>query len=596
MPTRFARHDYFPQWFTEAAAEYLALFKHRYGYIRKPFNGNGWVSAPEKWRLTDTEILKAAACVHPHSYLGARFGKSTRFAVLDIDAQSKYHSKRELRRLIDAVVDAGLMPPSIYRSSHSGGWHLYLFFDEPISSVELRRELFNLLSFHGFKIGKGQLEIFPNTNGDSLGLGCRLPLQDGFAWINPKTFEMDEDRECLSPVEAMSKFLQDAQDSNSYQDFRSFKDYVQNLEERKDAVIVRTTTAPVSNVVPIRNTRQPGAPGEHRAFVKAVFHRLPPGIIVDNWYKGRLYHLNGLTGPSQRAEAIECVGHYLFYGDPSRDLPALGYGYEQEREWAITEFLEAHHNGQSHEINRGLADAYAQVGRAANWVPPCRNGKEPVKYAPERPIAWVRANANRKSNARKRIAEALEGLKKRGRSFTTVELQEAAGCARKTLYGHQDLWRAEYERLLGYQDLADGFFATCLHEYNCVEGGGSQKTSPPSASSSPDMPPGRLAARRLVYEMTMRAERSKNRAVKEAVESREASEKAWREKVTRLSEMELSGQSIAQLKAFLTVLMAYLSISPDYDCQVFVQGLIAGVRKHIAWAEEQPFVIVRPPP
>jgi hypothetical protein len=595
-PTRFTRLDHFPLWFKESTAEFLALFMHRHAYIRKPFNSDTWLSAPENWTLTDTEILKAAACVHPHSYLGARFGKFTRFGVLDIDAGSKHHSKAELRRLVAAIADAGLMPPSIYRSSSSGGYHLYLFFDEPISSVELRRELYKLLSLYGFQIGKGQLEIFPNTNNTSLGFGCRLPLQEGFAWINRYTLEIDEERSQLSPVEAVGRFLTDAKDSNSYDDFRVFKANVKALEERKAAVISRVQTAPETNVIPFRQSEQPAAAGEHLRYVRAVFHRLPPGIIVDNWYKGRLYHVNGLTGPSQRADAIECVGHYLFYGDPSRDLPALGYGYEQEREWAITEFLKAHHNGQSDEINRGRADAYAQVERAANWVPPHKKGAETVKYAPERPISWIRANANRKTDARKRIADALEGLKKRGRSFTTVELQEAAGCARDTLYAHQDLWRSEYERLLGYQDLADGFFASCPGEYNCVKGGGSPKTSPPSTSLAPDMPVGRLAARRIAYEISMRSERDRQKAQKAAQSSLMASETIWQGEVARLTEKEPSTLSIAEVKALLVILVVYLATAPSYECQQEVQVYITALRDRLDLASKTQLTVVRPPP
>ena len=114
---------------------------------------------------------------------------------------------------------------------------------------------------------------------------------------------------------------------------------------------------------------------------------LPPGIIVDNWYQGRLYHLNGLTGPSQRAESIECLGHYLFYGDPSRGLPALGYGYEQKRKWAIEEFLKINNNGQSKDINKGRHDAIAQAERAANWRPAHKTSSEPIKYTDKRPVS-----------------------------------------------------------------------------------------------------------------------------------------------------------------------------------------------------------------
>lgn len=594
-PTRFARHDHYPRFFDEAAAEFLALFSHRYGYIRKPFNGDGWLSAPDNWMLTDTEILKAAACVHPHSYLGVRFGKTTRYALFDIDAKSKYHTKSELKKLISTITGAGLMAPSIYQSSNSGGWHLYIFFDEPMASKELRRELVKFLQLNGYQIGKGQLEIFPNTSDRSLGFGCRLPLQEGFAWINPYTYEIDEERSHLSPAQAVARFLVDAKDSNSYQDFRHFKANVQALEERKATVVTRTNAPPRSNVVSIRKHQQPATAQEFTDFVTSVFHQLPPGILVDNWYRGRLYHLNGLTGPAQRADAIQCVGHYLFYGDPSRELDALGYGYEQEREWAISEFLIAHHNGQSKDINEGCSDAFAQVERAASWVPQHKKGSQPIKYAPAQPISWVRANANRKNDARERIAGALEGLKKRGRSFSTVELREAAGCARDTLYVHEDIWRTDYERLLGYQDLADGFFASCPGEYNCVEGGGSSQTSPPATSLEPDMPPGRLAARRIVYEISMRSEKDKRQAQKNSLGTLEESESTWQGEVTRLTEKEPSTLSVPEIKVLLVVLATYLATAPNYEGQQDLQVYISALKKQLILATTGPKSVVRPP-
>ncbi|MDQ5967650.1 MAG: hypothetical protein QG625_3807, partial [Cyanobacteriota bacterium erpe_2018_sw_39hr_WHONDRS-SW48-000098_B_bin.30] len=73
------------------AEKFLSLF-HRFGYIYKPFGSRGWLSADERWKLTDTEILKAIACVHPKYLLGTRAAKASYYAVIDIDAGSKYHN------------------------------------------------------------------------------------------------------------------------------------------------------------------------------------------------------------------------------------------------------------------------------------------------------------------------------------------------------------------------------------------------------------------------------------------------------------------------------------------------------------------------
>ena len=590
MPTRFARKDHFPKGWETCVEQFLELF-HRYDYIYKPLAGGSWYTAQDKWKLPDSEILKAIACAHPKFFIGCRSGKASRFAVLDIDQKSRYHNKRSLDKLLHVLSAAGLPRSSLYRSSYSGGWHLYLFFDEPINSADLRRQLFKLLTLNDFQIGKGQLELFPHPGTEgSMGLGLRLPLQSGFAWLDKKTLEVEQERYDLNATQALEMFLDYLDgDANSYEAFRQLKTHVQELEERKQTAVNRGRGNTGSNVVPFQKSERASEPSEFDEFVRAIFRRLPPRIIVENWYKGRLYHLNGLNGPAQRAEAIECVGHYLFYGDPSRDLPAMGYGYEQERQWAIEEFLRAHHNGQSEDINRGRADAFAQVERAATWTPPHRQGVEPDKYTPSQPISWIRANANKKIDARKRITAALDSLKKRGKSFTTVELQESANCSRETLYNHGDIWRQDYE------DLAAGFFASCTDEYNDVVGAGSTQTQPPATSLEQDMPPGRLAARRIAYEISMRAERDRRQSHKAAQGSLEARETTWQGEVTRLTKNEPSALSLPEVKALLVILAHYLATAPSYESQQEIQVYISALRDRLDVASKAPLSVVRPP-
>ena len=108
-------------------AQFVELF-HPYDYIYRPLNGGTWSSANEKWRLTGTEIIKAISCANDTFYIGTRAGKKTRFAIFDIDTKSKYHNKQQLDRLLDVLSKAGLTRSSLFRSSFSGGWHLYIFF------------------------------------------------------------------------------------------------------------------------------------------------------------------------------------------------------------------------------------------------------------------------------------------------------------------------------------------------------------------------------------------------------------------------------------------------------------------------------------
>jgi hypothetical protein len=569
-PTRFARQDYFPKGWEFCVQQFLGLF-HRYGHILKPLGGGSWFSANESWRLDDSQVLKAIAGVHPKFYLGCRAGKTTRFAVLDIDANSKYHNKKSLDKLLQLLSDAGLAKSSLYRSSYSGGWHLYIFFDEPLNSTDLRNQIVRLLTVGDFQISKGTLEVFPHPGEGSLGLGLRLPLQPGFAWLNKKTLDVEYERDDVDATTALELFV-DALDggANSYNAFRRLKAHIEELELRKEKAIAQGQGQPTSNVVPLRRTDRNHDASEFADFVCAVFQKLPPGIIVDNWYKGRIYHLNGLTGASQRAESIECLGHYFFYGDPSRDLQALGYGYEQEREWAINEFLTARHNGFSQELNNGHSDARAQVERAANWKPARLNAAQVKKYSVKRSPAWVRENINRKADARKRITAALEAVKKHGRQFTTVELQEQAGCSRRTLYDHSDIWRKDYD------DLADGFFAICTDEYNGVERAGSSETKPSATTSSKITPPGLLAARRIVYELSMRHQRDIKRKTRVQNEEIVVAEQQWRDKVSVLTKDCPTILPIEKMRSLLFVLSNYLSVAP---CEEDLQLLLPYVRQ-----------------
>ena len=82
---KFARAKYFPSGWEADLDRFVALF-HRYGYIYRPLVGGTWASANENWALTDTEIIKAISNAHEKFLLGTRAGKTSQFAVLDIDA------------------------------------------------------------------------------------------------------------------------------------------------------------------------------------------------------------------------------------------------------------------------------------------------------------------------------------------------------------------------------------------------------------------------------------------------------------------------------------------------------------------------------
>lgn len=75
----------------------------------------------------------------------------------------------------------------------------------------------------------------------------------------------------------------------------------------------------------------------HIAEVEEIFSGLAFGIDADTWLSGRETFLNS-TEP-MRARTKFALGHYLFFGDPTCSLPALGYGSDKEREWVIKQVL-----------------------------------------------------------------------------------------------------------------------------------------------------------------------------------------------------------------------------------------------------------------
>jgi hypothetical protein len=574
---RFKREQYFSEEWNPQIAEFLSLF-HRYDYICKPLSGGSWFSANEQWKLTDTEILKAVAGAHSKYILGCRAGKASRFAVIDIDAGSKYHNAKQLHKLLKALRDAGISKTSLYRSSDSDGWHLYIFFDEPISSRDLQRTLFSLFSINGFEIAKGKLEIFPNP-GDksSKGQGLRLPLQQGFAWLNSETLDVVHERWEVSPEKAIDFFLDDLEHgTNTRHDFHKMKGQVERLLERRDAVVVSVQSPQkTAQVIPLRRR----TPNEDRSSTAAElvvenFGHWPNGMKPDVWLKGKDYFEKGLTAPGQRADAIYSLSHYLFYGDPNLDRPALGYGYEQERQWAIERILLSKHNDQSKDLTAGRGDALTQVERASHWVPPHKRGQELQRYESKVPIAWIRNNANRKLAARKKITEAVEAFVRLQKQFSIRDLKEQSGCSGTTLYNNQDLWRSKQEQLRTTD------FASVPHEYNAGVGAAASKQQPPVPSVSEKMPPGRLAARQIVSEISIRIKRDIRKRERES-HAITGGDTRWQKILFELKEEDIDLLSERDLNSRIAVLSSLVMTAPDEDSEADVHRLLSEVKERL---------------
>lgn len=130
----------------------------------------------ELWRL-----WQAAEVV-----CGVRFGKETRYALIDLDVRGQYHpdqnpnSLPEIRASLETI---GITRTFLLRSSWSGGLHLWISLPEAVPTFGLASALKQCLEQHAFRIAQGALELFPNCKAYARPgefteyQGHRLPLQ-----------------------------------------------------------------------------------------------------------------------------------------------------------------------------------------------------------------------------------------------------------------------------------------------------------------------------------------------------------------------------------------------------------------------------------
>lgn len=169
---------------------FLALFPHRYDYIYAPFPETG---CKPNWH-TESRHPLSDRIIQQGGYLyGVRFGSTTTYALLDIDATSPYHPRRDsfaVSRIMAALESLGLVRAVICTSSDSGGLHLYFPFTQALPSWKLARVMAYMLQQAGFKLYPGQLELFPNPKSynragkPTLYHAHRLPLQIGSYVLN----------------------------------------------------------------------------------------------------------------------------------------------------------------------------------------------------------------------------------------------------------------------------------------------------------------------------------------------------------------------------------------------------------------------------
>ncbi len=168
------------------AQEFFRYFAHHWDFIIAPAGTKDWQTVTN-YKLQPRVLWRKFQ--DPQNILGVRFGKVTKYAIVDIDRESWLHfmnNPQAFRDLYTSFELIGLCRFVILFSSYSEGVHIYFPLTEEVNTFNLACALRMAVENAGFKIKGGQLELFPNTktykknshgNEFSHFNGHRLPLQ-----------------------------------------------------------------------------------------------------------------------------------------------------------------------------------------------------------------------------------------------------------------------------------------------------------------------------------------------------------------------------------------------------------------------------------
>lgn len=178
----------------QAVAEALA---HKFHH-----NDFEWISSSDStepnWKTRTDRSLSLGELVREYldieKLIGVGFGKTTKYAMLDLDWTSKYHPAYDIDafiKLLHTLEQIGLTRYIVIQSSHSRGLHIYFPLPKAVKTYHIAASIRITLINAGFEIKNGQLEIFPNCKRFAKAKGDyshykahRLPLQpNSGSWL-----------------------------------------------------------------------------------------------------------------------------------------------------------------------------------------------------------------------------------------------------------------------------------------------------------------------------------------------------------------------------------------------------------------------------
>jgi hypothetical protein len=343
--------------------------------------------------------------------VGVRFGPTTTYGLIDLDALSLHHPTRDRQALATiraALASIGIHQTILLRSSWNGGLHLYIPLPAAVPTFGLAVALKHCLEAHHLPLQAGQLEVFPNVKRYSKAgeyseyNAHRLPLQpsSGSALLS----------DTLQPLPSdLSFFFQQWDQAAAAQDLAQLHQAIATAKKQHQCRFYSRRS----------NT--------------ALWQQELENEIAQGW-----------TGPGQTNHLLKTIGCYgvvfqslsgaaLAHYIEHTALKSPGY-----QEWCQ----------HQHEISR----------RTQEWATAVENYYWPLGTNPKRDRTLAQAttannivnfNQKRAEDAQARIKQAVLELTQQGQlpdrlTARAQAIASLAQCSHSTLQKYKELWHPEW--------------------------------------------------------------------------------------------------------------------------------------------------------
>lgn len=395
---------------TSDQREFASIFRYRFDCIQGkgcPETGTGVKWFSPKRPLDDEDLF--VNWRNPEEFVGVSFNKQTSYALLDVDAGSDYHPIPQLDRIEEALKSVGINKINWYHSSGSNGWHGYIPFDHTIPTWGVACVLAQALTESGFKIAKGQLEIFPNLKTwDSKYNSHRLPLQAGFEFAKEEIgyFLMDwKEAAVANNAESFFSKIEEA------------KAWVKNQKISKIKEEAETNNAS-KNFIPLKKGKDSINPNvKSRA---AIWYENLQETIKTGW-----------TADGQTNDILGDVAAYHRVFNPEvGSVEKLAKLVEQT---AISLPGYNKYCDHTHHISKRAGDWAKSAWKKYRPFGSCTH-KTYEKKSPEE-----NKNLLKVEESKLKITTAIENLKSRGEKITQRAVAREAGISVNTVLKHKEL-------------------------------------------------------------------------------------------------------------------------------------------------------------